>query len=283
VLPGKIPDKLSARPWHLLERDGFLLGWFDPLGRPPAWEPPSTDLARFRPVRTRCWTLRTHTQETGEGSVDLAHLQAVHQYLSAEALQPVATDGPLLRTAYRLTRRATPGMHGDTFLIDIDVRLHGLGFSIVDVTLPSQGCGHRLWVLSTPVDGETIDYRVALAMRVPEDPGRVLRALGLLPRPVAVELVEAVLWREFVRDVELDFPIWENKAYIDPPRLLGGDGPIGHYRKWARQFYAASAASPLRHEDHAGSTTSANPSAPPTTEDQSSPRLGPSAVKRPVT
>ncbi|MBI5513741.1 MAG: Rieske 2Fe-2S domain-containing protein [Deltaproteobacteria bacterium] len=287
--PGKIPEKLSARPWPLLERDGFLVAWYDPLERPAAWEPPTTDLVPFRPLRTRRWTLRTHTQETGEGSVDLAHLQAVHQYLSAEALHPVATEGPMLRAAYRLERRAAPGMHGDTFHMDIHVRLNGLGFSTVDVTLPKQGFSHRLWVLSTPIDSETIDYRVALAMRAPESPERVHRALGLLPRPVAVELVEAMLWREFVRDVELDFPIWESKAYVDPPRLLAGDGPIGHFRKWARQFYAAlptaeaSAATPRRQDDHAGTTTSANPSAPPTMDDQSSPRCGPSEVKRPVT
>jgi hypothetical protein len=43
------------------------------------------------------------------------------------------------------------------------------------------------------------------------------------------------------RDFAADIRIWENKRYQDPPRLVAGDGPIGPYRKWARQFYRDTA------------------------------------------
>ena len=26
-------------------------------------------------------------------------------------------------------------------------------------------------------------------------------------------------------------------VYVDPPALADGDGPVGAYRRWARQFY----------------------------------------------
>jgi len=45
----------------------------------------------------------------------------------------------------------------------------------------------------------------------------------------------------FVHDTKQDFPIWENKLYTSPPALARGDGPIGKYRLWARQFYSEQA------------------------------------------
>jgi hypothetical protein len=41
----------------------------------------------------------------------------------------------------------------------------------------------------------------------------------------------------FSHDAQQDFDIWQNKRFIQPPALAEGDGPIGKYRLWARQFY----------------------------------------------
>jgi len=43
--------------------------------------------------------------------------------------------------------------------------------------------------------------------------------------------------REYKTDVYQDFKIWENKKYLIRTHLAPGDGPIGFYRLWARQFY----------------------------------------------
>jgi hypothetical protein len=42
------------------------------------------------------------------------------------------------------------------------------------------------------------------------------------------------------RQLEQDIPIWEHKVYFDRPVLCDGDGPIGLFRKWSRQFYSTS-------------------------------------------
>ena len=42
---------------------------------------------------------------------------------------------------------------------------------------------------------------------------------------------------EVSRQLEQDIPIWENKVYKNPPVLCDGDGPIGLFRRWAKQFY----------------------------------------------
>ncbi|MBV9936176.1 MAG: hypothetical protein JO367_17910, partial [Actinobacteria bacterium] len=44
------------------------------------------------------------------------------------------------------------------------------------------------------------------------------------------------------RNTSMDVTIWERKIYRDRPLLVAGDGPIGVFRKWARQFYEADAA-----------------------------------------
>jgi len=37
--------------------------------------------------------------------------------------------------------------------------------------------------------------------------------------------------------VQKDIEIWKYKRYLKHPALAEGDGPIGLYRKWAKQFY----------------------------------------------
>jgi hypothetical protein len=37
-------------------------------------------------------------------------------------------------------------------------------------------------------------------------------------------------------DVRQDFDIWNHKTYLEWPALA--DGPVGLYRRWARQFHA---------------------------------------------
>ena len=49
---------------------------------------------------------------------------------------------------------------------------------------------------------------------------------------------------EVSRQLEEDIPIWENKKYVDPPALCDGDGPIGAFRKWCKQFYVEEEAEP---------------------------------------
>jgi hypothetical protein len=51
-------------------------------------------------------------------------------------------------------------------------------------------------------------------------------------------VIGATATRAFLFDVRQDLPLWENKVFVSPPALAQGDGPIGKYRQWARQFYA---------------------------------------------
>jgi hypothetical protein len=58
-----------------------------------------------------------------------------------------------------------------------------------------------------------------------------------LPSMLFDFFVARIAFRTYCDDVDADVPIWSTKLHVDPPRLAEGDGPIGRYRRWARQFY----------------------------------------------
>ncbi len=132
--------------------------------------------------------------------------------------------------------RKTPGL-GD-LRAEFEVHVYGLGYSFVEVFVPEAGLRSRQFVLPTPTDGELTCLTVGMSMAPLDDPGRLLRPLALLGRRVASELVRQFVFRAYVGDVEDDFKIWQNKAYVDRPVLAKGDGPIALYRRWATQFYS---------------------------------------------
>ncbi|GGS23683.1 hypothetical protein GCM10010252_73690 [Streptomyces aureoverticillatus] len=38
-------------------------------------------------------------------------------------------------------------------------------------------------------------------------------------------------------DTRVDHPVWHHKRYLPHPAFNSAGGPIGTYRRWARQFY----------------------------------------------
>jgi phenylpropionate dioxygenase-like ring-hydroxylating dioxygenase large terminal subunit len=234
---GGRPPKVRAGTWPVAERDGVVLTWFDAAGRPPGWEVPVADSGGFGPLHHHTWpSLRTHPQETSENSVDLGHFAEVHGYTEVRELAPVQADGPVLRTRYSMTR-ANPFV---PFLAPIrtefDVAVHGLGFSRVDARIEGQALRTRHLVLATPVDDGVVELRIGVAVEV-RSPGQIARPLGWIPRRWITALVGSLALRAYRDDVSQDFRIWQHKRWVDPPGLAEGDGPVGPYRRWARQFY----------------------------------------------
>lgn len=225
--------------WPVRERNGFVLAWFDAAGGPPSFEVPEIgDAEGWSPLWQRPYTIATHPQETTENSVDLGHLMVVHGYTDLEILRPLRTQGPYLNVRYAMKRRADVfGMAGRRIRAEFEIHVHGLGWSFVEVDVPELGVRTRHYVLPTPIDGERTTVRLALAIRRLEAPAKASPFLALLPNVLATRLVGAATWRGFTHDFEQDLPIWAHKRYVHPPALARGDGPVGRYRAWARQFY----------------------------------------------
>jgi hypothetical protein len=87
----------------------------------------------------------------------------------------------------------------------------------------SEGQTHLVEIVSTtPIDSETVAVRMAYLVRGDAARGEV----------EAMETMAQWLVWQFEKDI----PIWENKCYRPNPPLCDGDGPIGAFRRWCRQF-----------------------------------------------
>jgi 3-ketosteroid 9alpha-hydroxylase-like protein len=228
-----------SRRHPVCERHGVVLAFSEAgeAGEPAPWplraiEPEHATLAWSSPT-CRTWRIRTQPQEIIENTVDIAHFTVVHGYREIEVTAPFTVDGPHLTMGYVVTRdRGLLGKYDPSRLrMRLDITASGLGYSRVEVSgLPLR---LRTVVMPTPVDRETTEVRVVTQVALAGRRGAGARLIaGTLGRAVG-RIAAAEMGRDFAADIR----IWEHKRYQDPPRLVAGDGPIGPYRTWARQFY----------------------------------------------
>lgn len=228
--------------YHAQEKNGIILVYYSHTGEAPTWDVPTLDMTDYTPLKYTMWELDSHPQETSENSVDIGHLSIVHGYEKVDVLEPLKTEGPYLYSKYTMTRRADfVGMSLSKIKANFEVHVHGLGYSFVQVEIPKMGMRTRQFVLSTPIGDNKIQLRIALAVEYIKKPGKIFPPFALLPSKLITKLVSKGAFKGFMHDVGQDFKIWENKVYVQPPALAAGDGPVGQYRVWAKQFYPKDA------------------------------------------
>ena len=238
---GTKPPKGKAKIHTLREQHGLLLAFFSPDGSAPTWEVPDLDTTGWSPLSRMHWDFRGHPQETTENSVDMGHFPIIHGYTNVAPLRDIVIEGPYLSTRYKMTReRAILGRAVES---EFDVHVHGLGYSFVDITVPQFNWRSRLFVLATPTVGDQIRLRVAVsALPSAFFPAKIHPLLALVPRALVFQAALRGTFEGICNDVSQDFKIWQNKRYLSPPMLAEGDGPVGKYRRWARQFYTEAEA-----------------------------------------
>jgi putative sterol carrier protein len=116
------------------------------------------------------------------------------------------------------------GMPGEDNDVQLDVIVDGLGRIVARTHVKNRGIKARQAIYCTPIDGEKMHLRGVVNTVPTEDPDFTAELSHLF-------------YESFVEDFAKDFPIWENKRYVERPKLSAADGPIGLYRKWSRQFY----------------------------------------------
>jgi phenylpropionate dioxygenase-like ring-hydroxylating dioxygenase large terminal subunit len=219
----KIPPKAKLRAWPTCEVNGLILVWHHAEGAPPEWEIPSlaeVGSAEWTPYERRRWKVKTRNQEMAENAVDSAHFHFLHGTMNQPESRAEA-KGPVLHV-YSTTGMSTPrgGVEGS-----VESMSYGFGYS----TVRFKGIVETLLVSSmAPIDAETIDARFSFSVK-------------RLPDKDVTQGVGKAFIKEVSRQFEQDIPIWEHKTYFDHPVLCDGDGPIGLFRKWCRQFYSMPA------------------------------------------
>jgi nitrite reductase/ring-hydroxylating ferredoxin subunit len=231
----KIPPKANAQVKPSREKHGIILVFHHPDGEAPGWEIPELPVEGWTPFLTDAWTIRGHPQETTENSVDAGHFTEIHGYSAVEELAELETKGPLLTISYAMTR--PDGMFGRPVRAEFEIFAYGLGYSLVQLVVAQYGVRARLFVLATPIEERKINLRVALNLHEATERHKISRALALLPRALVNRIIARSTFNGLVNDVQQDFLIWQHKRYVQPPILAAGDGPVGRYRLWAKQFY----------------------------------------------
>ena len=238
----KPPARAKLKTKLLQEKNGLLLIYYDSAGRAPAWEIPELDTLGWEPLMFHSWQLDTHPQETTENSVDIGHFSVVHGYREVEILKAPKFEGPCLNARYGMTRAADLFLKlgGGTIRAEFEIHVHGLGYSLVEVEIPKFEMRTRQFVLSTPIAPGKINLTVALTIPSSTQPKKVHPLLAPLPAGVGRSLLQKIALKGYLHDVGQDFVIWQNKSHVTRPALALGDGPIGKYRQWVRQFYTDS-------------------------------------------
>lgn len=222
----KVPPRAKLRMYPVRETDGILLAYHHADDGLPDWEVPTVHDEGWSDAAELVYTVRTCCQEVLENSVDTSHLPAVHQARRPARCRDQVVEGPVLRQLLDVQwDGAYIGAPGTELDVTLDVRCYGVGMIYVDTVVEMMGMTARQRIFVTPVEEETIHLRAALHVRRLADDDTT--------RTVA-NMFRAGFEQDFVKD----FPIWENKAYLEQPLLSDADGPIMVLRRWARQFYA---------------------------------------------
>lgn len=227
----KPPPLARARAWVVHEVGGVVMGYHGE-GEPP-WSLPVLDESGWTVPRGATWEFEGRPQEIAENSVDLGHLIVVHGYGDPRPIEDFVFDGPRIRTKLRFNRPLPIfGRLGPAVPVEATIQQYGLGFAVVHAEVVGTGIRNRFLVTSTSLDERRVALRTAVSVR---GPGASL-GLGVLRG-----LDELIAWTaqvSFQKDVGQDVPLWSRKKILERPAIAQGDGPLGKYRSWARQFYS---------------------------------------------
>jgi 3-ketosteroid 9alpha-monooxygenase subunit A len=215
----KIPKKARVRSWPVVERNNLVWIWYHPNNDPPSFDVPDVPEASdpaWSSYQHFSWKIRTCNQEIGENSVDRAHFRYVHGTVTVPE-STLEVDGVFRRAIQEITMKTPRGEVPGR----IEIRASGMGCSMTRFT---GICDTVLVISHTPIDENYVQANFSfLQKKMPENDPK--------------QRVGQAIIRDIVKQMNEDIPIWENKQYLPRPMLCEEDGPIGQYRRWARQFY----------------------------------------------
>lgn len=228
------PKAARLRSWPVRELYGIIFLYHDPAQGPPRWELPVLDLEGWSPLIFHRFSFRGHPQEIAENALDWGHLLYVHH------LHDVRLDGEIkfskeCLNARNLSKRKFKWLKQDLDA-EFEMTLSGLGMSISDTRIPVFGLRLRQLYFATATAPEQVELLVGVTVQESAFPlGQSLLATPL--RKAAARLAAHGMLAALKKEVHKDINIWQHKQFLSQPALAEGDGPIGLYRKWVRQFY----------------------------------------------
>ncbi|NLA34385.1 MAG: Rieske (2Fe-2S) protein [Actinobacteria bacterium] len=215
--------------FQTIERFGFVFAWFDPDGGAPTYDIPDLELDGWTDPIVATIPIATHVETIHENGVDSVHFDVVHGFPLSEPRHE--ERGTSFHSEFHFATpnflRAGPSEITTFF----DTETHGLGYAHSLNTAGAVGLQYRVLLLTTPTRANHTDFTTVTMVRRPAE--------GELIAGVPADEVGEFMHRGAVGGVQQDVPIWEGLRYMERPRLVKGDGPIGRFRHWATQFHPA--------------------------------------------
>lgn len=234
----KVPPKARVRAYPAMDFGGVIAVWYDPEGRDPRWTPTFPDRAGWGTPRGNAWTFEGRPQEIAENSVDLGHLSVTHGYGDPRIHGETRFEGPVLSTEIRFGRPLPIyGRRGSMIENHARITQHGVGLASVESVTPALGIETRFVVSSASLDAQRVVLRTTAMVRSQRYNERLGGVRAVLPIALLDAILASTVHVSFAGDVAQDLPIWRHKRFVERPTLAEGDGPVGRYRSWARQFY----------------------------------------------
>lgn len=234
----KPPPTAKLKQWHVDERNGLISVFHHQDNTEPDWFLPTMNMEGWTKYKTVVYELNSHPQETTENIADLGHFKWIHGYDNVAEESKTEMDGPVITVTYGFDRSGKELGRSGIIRVTAQATAYGLGYSYVDTYVEALGLKVKSFVLPTPTAEGKLQLRLALAIKSIESSRKLHPLAALIPKTWLSKLVHWGAFKAYTKDVRDDFDIWNHKKYIMRPPLAKGDGPIGLYRKWARQFYA---------------------------------------------
>jgi nitrite reductase/ring-hydroxylating ferredoxin subunit len=229
--------KAQLHSYPTVERLGMVVIYYSDDNSAPTWEVPqfSDDMkGNWTKISYSEMHMKAHIQEFPENGIDTPHFQPVHgSEENSIVLDENQPFGPQLLFTLNLVYPGDGiGQFGKRVPVSVKWRYNGI--SILDnfVTLKDYPMQIRQYFFFTPLDEERVRLQIGLCIN--KDTIKLPNFL----RYFVLKLIAKQNTKILLKNFEEDRAIWENKIYRAPPILCSEDGPVTHFRRWTKQFYA---------------------------------------------
>ena len=226
----RIPPQVKRpceKQWHVTEANRWIWFWYHPTGAAPMWEvehipeatdPEWTDYEMFE------WDVWGSLQNMAENGVDSAHFKYIHGAADMPDYEFDWGTGDHQRGARLFLNLGTPrGMVKG----EIAYRNIGPGQSYTRFT---GICETLLVACITPIDEDHVVSRFCFTQPKAQKEGPAAGA------------ARAII-KDICKQFDQDKVVWDRQRYLPNALVCDGDGPIGKFRSWYKQFYVKDAAS----------------------------------------
>lgn len=230
---GLQPPKAALTRYDVCEVNSSVYVWRHALGEPPTWEVPALHGPRPSVFRHTTVDLAGHPQMIVENAFDFGHLTQLH------GLSGLTIDADPVIGEPTCTIPVTAG--GRALVPSASYELTVVGLSTLAAVARLGPLGDMYVLLhATPTAPGRLHLRLGATVALEKVPF-VPDVLGRLTTDPLSQLFSRLAHHITLRDAAPDFPVWNHQIYVEHPKLAPGDGPVGRYRRWARQFYSAPA------------------------------------------